>query len=147
MIHRIAIVTGASSGLGKAISAAIHDDFDYVIDWSLTGGVDVSDEIIVTRAAASIARRYGHVDLLINCDGNLSLLTKHLSKILHGATILNISDAPQIIKVQDATCFAICLNGNVEVYADVLAKLVAFLVQSKERHKFLQGCLIQYGAA
>ena len=59
-----AIITGASSGLGKAIAHSLRNDFT-VIDWSLETGVDVTDGARIMEAAAGLPA----VDVLVNCAG------------------------------------------------------------------------------
>jgi NAD(P)-dependent dehydrogenase (short-subunit alcohol dehydrogenase family) len=58
----IAVVTGGSGGLGRAIAAALGERGYDVRDWSRTAGVDASDEHQVEGAAAGLARW----DVLVN---------------------------------------------------------------------------------
>lgn len=117
---RQAVITGASSGLGRAIRLALttdgyadvpHRNQWEVVNWSLDKGVDVRDWHSVHRAACLVE---GKVDVLINCAGingnefleNLTEeefddimdtnvkgifnCTQHLLNNLAGGTILNI---------------------------------------------------------
>lgn len=61
----IAIITGASSGLGQAIAGAMLPTYT-VVDWSLETGVDITSRISLQKAASAIE---GKVDVLINCAG------------------------------------------------------------------------------
>lgn len=72
---RTAVITGASSGLGRAISIAlkcdgyedvIHRNQWEVINWSLDQGVDVRNRESIQRATIAIE---GRIDVLINCAG------------------------------------------------------------------------------
>src|SRR6187399_2773122 len=63
-----AVITGASSGLGKAIAHSLRNDFT-VIDWSLETGVDVTDGARIMEAAAGLPA----VDVLVNCPSVNSL--------------------------------------------------------------------------
>lgn len=82
---RCAIVTGAASGLGKAVAARIVAEGGKVVLWDLnaealeaakieTGAVavvalDVSDVAAVTAAAKASAEALGKIDILINSAG------------------------------------------------------------------------------
>jgi len=59
------VVTGGSSGLGKAIVTALLACDWPVADWSLETGVDVTDRVQVIEAAGKLLA----VDILINCAG------------------------------------------------------------------------------
>jgi NAD(P)-dependent dehydrogenase (short-subunit alcohol dehydrogenase family) len=112
----LAIVTGASSGLGEEIAMAISHDYR-VIDWSLETGVDVSDVKSVIDAVNVLFDIHGEckkIDLLVNCAGtnlirylgdtlteefdhvmgtnarSIFLTARFLLKSLRGGTVLNI---------------------------------------------------------
>lgn len=117
---RTAVITGASSGLGRAIKIALSTDQYHeanirdkwnVVNWSMDQGVDVRDWHSVHKAAAKIE---GPVQVLINCAGinnnayledideqdfddvmetnvkGIFLCSQHLLSQLTGGTILNI---------------------------------------------------------
>jgi NAD(P)-dependent dehydrogenase (short-subunit alcohol dehydrogenase family) len=67
----IAVVTGGSGGLGRAIVAALQERGYDVRDWSRTTGVDAADEDQVAAAAAGL----GRWDVLVN---NAALLVPRL---------------------------------------------------------------------
>lgn len=58
----IAVVTGGSGGLGRAISAELRERGHEVVDWSRGSGVDVSRADQVEAAAAALERW----DVLVN---------------------------------------------------------------------------------
>lgn len=58
----IAVVTGASGGLGAAIRAALEERGHQVVDWSRTAGVDLADPEAITAAAS----RLESWDVLVN---------------------------------------------------------------------------------
>jgi 2-hydroxycyclohexanecarboxyl-CoA dehydrogenase len=86
---RVALVTGAAGGIGRAIAAALHDegalvavaDLDgdaaaaYAAELSATGGralgvrVDVTSSTDVGAAVAVVERELGSVDVLVNNAG------------------------------------------------------------------------------
>jgi 3-oxoacyl-[acyl-carrier protein] reductase len=58
----IAVVTGASGGIGRAVALALRERGYEVVSWSRSDGVDAGDEAQVDRAAARLARW----DVLVN---------------------------------------------------------------------------------
>jgi len=63
---KTAIVTGASSGLGKLIAEELDRNGYGIINWSLDQGVDVRSIPSVAYAASQID---GPIDVLVNCAG------------------------------------------------------------------------------
>lgn len=70
MERRIAVVAGASGGLGAALCTALRDDeaYDHVIGWSRPD-LDLCDEPSIARAAAGLPG--GALRLVINAAGLL----------------------------------------------------------------------------
>lgn len=84
--HQVAIITGAASGLGLVIAHKLLNEGASVglFDLSLNGleesfvgnpdkeelvGVDVTNQEAVENAVNRVVRRFGKVDILINCAG------------------------------------------------------------------------------
>ncbi len=61
-MSRIAVVTGGSGGLGRAICAELGGRGCEVHSWSRRDGVDAADEAAVEAAAAAL----GRIDVLVN---------------------------------------------------------------------------------
>lgn len=66
-MRRVAVVTGASGGLGRAIAAELETRGFQVVGFSRSTGVDASDEEQVAAAFARLER----VDVLVNNAGLL----------------------------------------------------------------------------
>ncbi len=106
-----AVITGASSGLGKAI----YDLWEGPkLDWSFSTGVDVRDKNNVLGHAIALAKLTPQIDVLINCAGvnhiaflpdlqeadwdsvmdtnakGIFLVTQALLPMLKGGTVVNI---------------------------------------------------------
>ena len=114
-MSRSYVITGASSGLGKAIYQAMFGHFNSngitIFDWSLPG-LDITDEAAVAKEAAVLKGL--ELDGLINCAGvnevaylpdlssnswdrvmdtnakGIFIVTKALLENLRGGTVLNI---------------------------------------------------------
>ena len=68
LAHRVAVVTGASRGLGKAVADAFEAEGATVVRAARALGVDVSQPDQVTR----LFRDVRHLDLLVQCAGILT---------------------------------------------------------------------------
>ena len=79
---RVAIVTGAATGIGKAIADRLAQDGATVVGWDLPGvqaaerlqagaacEADVTDRAAIDRALAATLARWGRVDMLVNNAG------------------------------------------------------------------------------
>ncbi|MCQ2770673.1 MAG: SDR family NAD(P)-dependent oxidoreductase [Clostridia bacterium] len=76
--NKVAIVTGSSSGIGKAIAKILSDNGYTVYGFSRSGSgeeniknvsVDVSDESAVECALDEVAKEAGKINLVVNCAG------------------------------------------------------------------------------
>ncbi|WP_068090659.1 SDR family NAD(P)-dependent oxidoreductase [Novosphingobium rosa] len=78
---RIAIVTGAASGIGAAVAAVLNESGAVVIGFDLAGHgidilpVDIAARAQVDRAVAQVAAEHGRIDILVNCAGTGNLGT------------------------------------------------------------------------
>ena len=229
------LITGASSGLGKAMAQKLEDDGHFVIKFDLKDEHDVRDANSITRFRDKISGIGGvDIDVLINNAGvniidwlenfdeeqwdevmnvnakGIYLISKEFlpSLMRTKGTILNIvsnaahmpmtcslaynasKGAAHIMTLQMAreltknygiTVFGIAPNklsgtgmsnsideqvvktrGWTEEYAkeyqlnglltgeetppELLAEFIAYLLKTKQNHKYLSGCILPYGA-
>ncbi len=68
----VAVVTGSSRGLGKALTEAFRAAGAAVVGASRSSGVDVSRSDQVAKLMAGVAAEHGRLDLLVNNAGILT---------------------------------------------------------------------------
>jgi NAD(P)-dependent dehydrogenase (short-subunit alcohol dehydrogenase family) len=70
---RVALVTGAASGIGEATTARFRDEGAVVATLDLQGDVDhaldVRDEAAVEAAVRAVVDRAGRIDVVVNAAG------------------------------------------------------------------------------
>lgn len=78
MENKVAVVTGASSGIGRQVAAALRDEGCTVYDFSRRNipaenirhiSVDVTDEAAVISAVNTVAEKENGLDIIVNCAG------------------------------------------------------------------------------
>lgn len=70
--RKVAIVTGASSGIGRATAELFENQGAHVVTFARSDGTvtgDVSDPNAIERLFAETERRFGPCDVLVNCAG------------------------------------------------------------------------------
>jgi 2-keto-3-deoxy-L-fuconate dehydrogenase len=73
MNNRIVVVTGASGGIGSAISQRFAHDGHIVVGLDLLDGFDVTDEAACADAVRRIVVEHGRIDVLCNNAGVASV--------------------------------------------------------------------------
>ena len=71
---RVAVVTGAASGIGDATAQVLRGQGMTVVGWDISGTaeagpLDLTDITAVRAAADAVRTQYGRVDALVNCAG------------------------------------------------------------------------------
>jgi NAD(P)-dependent dehydrogenase (short-subunit alcohol dehydrogenase family) len=69
---RIAVVTGAASGIGLATAARFRAEGATVVGWDLSGAevdLDVRDEAAIADATASVVAAHGRLDAVVHAAG------------------------------------------------------------------------------
>src|SRR3954468_629250 len=72
MEGKIAVVTGAASGIGAATAARLRDEGATVVGWDLDGAdvaLDVRDEDAIADAVAHMVARHGRLDAVVHAAG------------------------------------------------------------------------------
>ena len=96
---RVAVVTGAASGLGAACATRFADEGAVVTGLDITPGapvasehlVDVADEDAVARALDAIVEAHGRLDVLVNCAGVAGGGPVHLLDAEEWARVLRVN--------------------------------------------------------
>ncbi|CAG4989873.1 2-dehydro-3-deoxy-L-rhamnonate dehydrogenase (NAD(+)) [Dyadobacter sp. CECT 9275] len=91
---QVAIITGAASGLGLAIAkkllnegakvglldyneTALKNEFDHFPDQSESIVLDITRQDLVESAIEQILKRFGRIDILVNCAGITGITNTH----------------------------------------------------------------------
>ncbi|WP_020660560.1 SDR family oxidoreductase [Amycolatopsis benzoatilytica] len=128
---RTVVVTGASSGIGAALSGLLAERGDQVLGVDLAGSdldADLSTPQGRTAAAEEIGKRAGHLDAVITCAGTANPGEAMIAVNYFGSTVLvealqpllAKSQAPRVVLVgsisgtqpADAAVVDACLRGD-----------------------------------
>ncbi len=131
---RIAVVTGAAGGFGRAIIARLRSSGAQVVEWDLAAAfaerqdetairlaVDITAEADVARAADELRARFGRLDILVNNAGivgdvrptweiPVAEFRRILDVNLFGAFLVSRALVPLMIESAMATGFGRIVN-------------------------------------
>ncbi len=96
---RVAVITGAASGLGAACARRFAEEEAVVVGLDVTAGapaqheyqVDVADEAAVAGALDDVVSSLGHLDVLVNCAGVAGGGPVHLLDAAEFARVLRVN--------------------------------------------------------
>jgi len=155
---KLAVVTGASRGIGKAIAEALSNDGAEVVNVSFHGGmgIDLSKRIERRGLINLIIRNYGHIDILVNnagaqsyspfseysledWDKSLSLMltapfelsqqaSKHMVKQGHGK-IINIASVTGMQGTRGIVGYSVAKAGLIHLTKCMSNELAPFNIQ------------------
>jgi NAD(P)-dependent dehydrogenase (short-subunit alcohol dehydrogenase family) len=107
---RVAIVTGAASGLGAACARRFADEGATVAGFDLVAGapvhqehlLDVADEAAVSAAVDAVATAAGRLDVVVNCAGVAGGGPVHL---------LDATEWERVLRVNLTGTYLVCKHG------------------------------------
>jgi NAD(P)-dependent dehydrogenase (short-subunit alcohol dehydrogenase family) len=111
---KIALVTGAASGIGAATAALLGQEGATVVGVDLAGDgaailrADVTDPASVAEAVATAVERHGRLDVVVNCAGifrfgrvedvTLDEWQRHLAVNLTGPFLISQAAVPHLVE-------------------------------------------------
>jgi NAD(P)-dependent dehydrogenase (short-subunit alcohol dehydrogenase family) len=114
---KVALVTGAASGIGKATAARLADEGARVAGIDINGDVefrcDVSDEAQVAATVTAVVAKYERLDVVANVAGILRADHTHELSLEHWRRVLDINLTGTFLVCRAAIPHLLKTKGNI----------------------------------
>ena len=122
---KVALVTGAASGIGKATAARLADEGAKVAGIDINGDVefrcDVSDEAQVIATVAAVVAKFDRLDVVANVAGILRADHTHELSLEHWRRVLDINLTGTFLVCRAAIPHLLKTRGNIVNMASTAA--------------------------